>query len=73
MDRLHTEIGIARRVSLAIREAGVDASSVAQAADITTAELEDRLNGRASFLLGDLVHVGGFLRIPVTQFMEVAA
>ncbi|MGN7978249.1 hypothetical protein ACTJJ4_11810 [Microbacterium sp. 22195] len=73
MDRKRTEIGIARRVDLAIREAGSDVHSVAQAADITTAELEERLEGRAPFLLGELVRVGGFLRVPVTRFVEVAA
>lgn len=73
MDRLHAGIGIARRVNLAISEAGSDVHSVAQAADITTSELEDRLNGRVDFQLDELVRVGGFLRVPVTRFMEVAA
>lgn len=64
---------VARRVNLAIREAGVDASSVARAADITTADLEDRLNARVDFQIDELVRVGGFLRLPATQFLEVAA
>lgn len=64
---------IARRVTLAMSEAGSDATSVAQAADITISELEDRLSGRVSFEPDELVRVGGFLRIPVTRFMEVAA
>ena len=64
---------VARRVSLAIREAGYDAPSVAQAADITTSELEDRLTGRVDFQLDELVHVGGFLRIPFARFFEEAA
>lgn len=54
-------------------EAGVDVHSVAQAADITTPDLEDRLAGRVEFEIGELVHVGGFLRIPVTRFIEEAA
>ena len=73
MDRLHTEIAIARRVDLAIRESGFDVPSVAKAADITTTDMEDRLAGRAPFMLGELVSVGGFLRLPVSQFLEVAA
>jgi hypothetical protein len=73
MDRKNAGIGISRRVSLAIREAGSDVQSVAQAADITMPEFEDRLNGRVDFELDVLVRVGGFLRIPVTRFMEVAA
>lgn len=64
---------VARRVTLAIREAGVDASSVARAADITTSDLEERLHGRVDFQLDELVRVGGFLRIPATRFLEVAA
>lgn len=73
MDRLNAEIGIARRVNLAISEAGSDVLSVAQAADITLPELEDRLSGRVDFELGLLVRVGGFLHVPASRFMEVAA
>lgn len=73
MDRLHTGIGIARRVNLAMREAGSDVISVSQAADITTVEMEDRLSGRVDFQLDELVRVGGFLHVPVESFMEVAA
>lgn len=73
MDRQATGIGIARRVDLAISEAGLDLNTVAQAADITTPELEDRLSGRVDFQLDELVRVGGFLRTPATRFMEEAA
>lgn len=73
MDRLQIEIAIARRVNLAISEAGYDVHTVAQAADITPVELDDRLHGRAEFKLDELVRVGGFLRIPATRFLEVAA
>lgn len=70
MDTLQTKIAIARRVNLAISEAGQDVHSVAQAADITSRELDDRLQGRVDFQLHELMHVGGFLRIPVTRFMK---
>lgn len=73
MDRNRINSDIARRVNLAIRESGSDVHNVAQAADITILELEDRLNGRVEFQPEELVHVGGFLRIPVTQFMKEAA
>jgi len=73
MYRNRVTIAIARRVSLAIREAGSDVSNVAQAADITISGLNDRLSGRAEFQPDELVRVGGFLRIPVTQLLEVAA
>ncbi|GAA1148635.1 hypothetical protein GCM10009651_36520 [Microbacterium natoriense] len=56
-----------------MREAGSDVRSVSQAADITTDEFEDRLSGRVDFELDVLVRVGGFLHVPVTRFMEVAA
>jgi hypothetical protein len=73
MDRQTAGIGIARRVSVAISDAGSDVHSVAQAADITPTELDDRLSGRVDFQLRELRAVGGFLRIPVTRFMEVTA
>lgn len=73
MTRKLAKATIARRVYLAICEAGVDAHSVAQAADITDSELEDRLRGRADFQADELVRVGGFLRIPATHFIKEAA
>lgn len=73
MDRNLITSDIARRVTFAMREAGSDAVSVAQAADITITELEDRLMGRVDFEPDVLVRVGGFLRVPVTRFVEVAA
>ena len=73
MDRNRITLAIARRVNLAIREAGCDVQSVAQAADITTIELSARLQGRVEFRPDELVRVGGFLRIPAERFMEEAA
>lgn len=73
MDRNRITLAIARRVNLAIREAGSDVHSVAQAADITDNELEARLDGRVVFQPDELVRVGGFLRISVTRFIEEAA
>lgn len=70
-NRINTDIG--RRVGLAISEAGSDVHSVAQATDITILGLEDRLSGRVEFQPDELVHVGGFLRIPVSHFMKEAA
>ena len=73
MDRNPITLAIARRVILAMSEAGSDILSVSQAADITTSQLEDRLSGRADFQLDELVLVGGFLHVPAYRFMEVAA
>ncbi len=64
---------IARRVSAAIIGTGTDIQSVASAADITTPELRDRLNGRVEFGIGELVDVSGFLRVPVNHFIGGAA
>lgn len=73
MHRNPITLAIARRVNLAIREAGSDVASVSQAADITTSQLEDRLSGRVDFELHELVRVGGFLHVPTSQFIEEAA
>lgn len=73
MDKNRVTKQIARRVSSAIADRGFDVQSVAQAADITTPDLTDRLQGRVEFEVDVLVRVGGFLRFPVTRFMEVAA
>lgn len=73
MDRNLINSDIARRVILAMREAGSDVHSVAQAADITTPELQDRLAGRSDFQPDELVRVGGFLRTPVSRFFKEAA
>ena len=73
MDRNRINSDIARRVNLAISEAGSDVHSVAQAADITTPELQDRLSGRSEFQPDELVRVGGFLRIPTSRLIKEAA
>lgn len=73
MDRNPTTISIARRVSSAIADAGMNVPSVAHAADITTDALTDRLNGTVEFEVHLLVRVGGVLRVPATDLLEVAA
>lgn len=73
MDSFPAGTGIGRRVALAIREAGSDVSSVAQAVDIATSDLEDRLSGRVDFEISELVRVGGFLRVPTPWFFGEAA
>lgn len=73
MDRNPTTISIARRVSSAIDHAGMDVPSVAHAADIATGDLIDRLRGAVEFEVHLLMRVGGVLRVPATDLMEVAA
>lgn len=73
MERNPTTMSIARRVSSAIADAGLNVPSVAHAADITTDALTDRLNGVVEFEMHLLVRVGGVLRVPATDLLEVAA
>jgi hypothetical protein len=54
----------------AIEAANASLQTLADAADITTAELEDRLAGRVEFETSVLVDVGGVLRVPATRFLE---
>lgn len=69
MDRNPITAGIARRVSRAIAVNGADVHTVAQAADITSQGLLDRLAGRVEFEISELVTVGGFLRVPATELL----
>lgn len=73
MDRNRITRVIARNVAAAIAAAGLPVPVVAQAADITTLQLTDRLTGRVEFQYDELVRVGGFLRLPDHRFLEEAA
>lgn len=64
---------VSQNVSGAIAAAGFPISVVAEAADLTSAELQARLDGVAEFNTAELVMVGGFLRIRPSSFMGVAA
>lgn len=64
---------VAEAVKATIAAAGVSYESVASAADITVTELEARLDGVVPFEITVLSHVGGFLRVPATQFLEGVA
>lgn len=70
MDRNRATAAIARRVSQSISASGADLSTIAQAADMTTDELTERLQGRVEFELPALVAVGGFLRVPAQRYLE---
>jgi hypothetical protein len=61
---------VASNVAKAITDAGTTADIVAQAADIPSATLQDRLAGRSEFTYGELSDVGGFLRLPTEAFLE---
>lgn len=70
MDRNRATATIARRVSQSFSASGADLSTLAQAADMTTSQLTDRLEGRVEFQLDELVTVGGFLRTPAQSYLE---
>lgn len=70
MERRTPAATVAFNVTAAINAAGTNAASVAQAADIPSATLKDRLAGRSEFTFGELSDVGGFLRLPTEAFFE---
>lgn len=69
MNRRRAAEAVAANLRTAIESANQPINTVAQAADMTTTELSNRLQGREEITLGDLVRVGGFLRIPAHELM----
>lgn len=65
---------IQKRTAAAVRAAAetrqVDAATLAQATGLRHPEMNDRLNGRKSFTVSELVQVGGLLRVPAGELME---
>lgn len=70
MDRRRVTSQIADNVRSAMDAAGVSVHTLAEAADITSNDLIDRLDGRVEIEADLLVGVGGFLRVPMTQLLE---
>lgn len=64
---------LAAIVKTAIEDKGASLESVAQAADITVPELQDRLSGDVPFGVSELDGVGGFLHVEAALFLEGAA
>jgi hypothetical protein len=52
---------------------GVTEESVAEAADMTLANLNACLDGATEFKVAEMVTVGGFLRIPLANLFPEAA
>ena len=52
---------------------GATEETVAQAADMNLSDLTARLNEVSEFNVADLVHVGGFLHIPIHHLFTEAA
>jgi hypothetical protein len=63
MERRSANAAVTDTVADAMTRTGVDPTSVARAADISAAELEERLAHRKDFSISELLGVGGFLRI----------
>jgi ribosome-binding protein aMBF1 (putative translation factor) len=70
---------VSRRTSLAaivkkaIEDNGASTESVAQAADLNVADLEQYLQGEVPFPVSVLVEVGGFLHVEAPHFLKGAA
>jgi len=63
---------IGERVADAIRGNGVDIAVVARAADMRPSALNARLEGRGAFTFEQLVAVGGFLHVRVSDLVKGA-
>ncbi|MFF1633937.1 hypothetical protein [Leifsonia sp. NPDC058248] len=64
---------LAAIVTKTIEDQGASLESVAQAADITVPQLEERLSGDVPFEVAELADVGGFLHVSAHHFLEGAA
>lgn len=70
---------MSRRTSLAaivtqtIKDNGASIDSVAQAADLSVADLQQFLSGEKPFEVSALAAVGGFLHVEAHHFLEGAA
>jgi hypothetical protein len=64
---------IAANIAEAIRDANVSTEMVAQAADLSEHDLEQRLNGAIPIEVSTLVKVGGFLHVPTTELLRGVA
>lgn len=73
MERATEPDTVADRIAAAMRERGVDVSTLADAADIGEPVLRERLQGESDFTWPELATVGGVLRIHPAQFMAGAA
>ena len=71
MDRNTATQMVARRVRDAV--ASLDVRIVAQAADITTPELDSRLRGEQEFTVQEIRGVSGLLCVPVSELLGEAA
>lgn len=64
---------VAATVEQSIAAAGISHEIVAQAADLSIHDLEQRLQGAIPFEISVLAEVGGLLRVPTTRFLEGVA
>lgn len=74
MDRRRVSERVAENISRSILVAGADTSHIARAARMDAAEFSARLSSGADLTLGELVRVGGALRVsPGSLLTEVTA
>lgn len=68
MSRTDTVSRVAANTAAALRD--TNTGTVAQAADIPASDMDAYLTGSKPFTLGQLAHVSGFLRFPMTRLVE---
>lgn len=73
MERRAGTSATTRSIRSAVVANGADEASVAEAADMTLDDLNAHLDGVTEFTVAELVHVGGFLRIPINKLFTEAA
>lgn len=70
--RTHTA-AVIQDIKSRMTATGADGNKVAQAADMTIADLNNALTMRTEFNVADLVNVGGFFSLTPTQLFTEAA
>lgn len=64
---------LGENVARVAREHGVDAESIAEAADLSVADVHAFLSGERDVTFGQLVQVGGLLRVRLSVLFEGVA
>lgn len=64
---------IIRNIRSTMTVTGATEAKVAEAADMSLADLNARLNGVDEFTVAEIVHVGGFLHLTPTELLTEAA
>jgi len=73
MSRRNHTTAASRCIRTRMTATGADGHKVAEAADMTLTDLNARLDGVDEFTVAELVHVGGFLALPIHDLFTEAA